>query len=119
MSPESSPESAAPIISEVPVSAESVYVIPSAPVEMITVPEAIQTSVEEARAEAAQALTDSAAEAAKRIIREAPGYTAVPAETAPVQTENGFGGKFDRGVIPTAMPADPSHVVGWTGEVRH
>jgi len=119
MSPESSPESAAPIISEVPVSAESVYVIPSAPVEMITVPESIQTSVEEARAEAAQALTDSAAEAAKRIIRQAPGYPEAALETVPAPTEGGFGGKFDRGVIPTAMPADPSHVVGWTGEVRH
>ncbi|MFZ2126278.1 MAG: hypothetical protein WAV04_02085 [Candidatus Microsaccharimonas sp.] len=39
-------------------------------------------------------------------------------ETTPAPVEDDKG-RFGMGVIETSMPADPSKVPGWTGEVRH
>lgn len=39
-------------------------------------------------------------------------------ETTPAPAEDDKG-RFGMGVIETSMPADPSKVPGWTGEVRH
>jgi hypothetical protein len=64
--------------------------------------------VSERAVEAQPISTDQAAEAAQRIISSVPGYENTQPQS---QTPS-------REVIDIPMPADPSHVIGWEGQVR-
>jgi len=80
--------------------------------EPIVVPQYIQESLALEAARIAEADRLTSLEAARNIIDVVPGVEVQPA------TETVKPGKFGRGVVETAMPADPSHVIGWDGIVR-
>jgi hypothetical protein len=75
--------------------------------ELVTPPEIVPPAFVTERAPDA-APQDPAAEAAQRIISSVPGF----------ENSDAASHVPSRDVVEVPMPADPSHVNGWTGDVR-
>ena len=118
-----SPEAPSNFITPPPAVEAPAEVVAPAP-ELITVPAEYVAQQQEAQAQAVveQNSVDAlAAQAAQRINETIPGYdpnvVAAPVAEAPVESTVDMG-RSGTGVYETPMPADPSTVPGWQGDVR-
>jgi hypothetical protein len=76
------------------------------------------TAAKQQRLQEDAARLAAAAEAAAKINGPIPGIEQRPQVETPAPNGNNLGGRSGLGVIETKMPADPSHIVGWEGQVR-